>query len=111
MQEIWKNIEWYKWVYQVSNLWNIRSTNYRLKWIIKELKLRRNDRYTKVTLFYQWIESTKNVHRLVAETFIKKPYNKNEVNHKDFNKHNNVIDNLEWVTQEENRKHYLLFSK
>lgn len=42
------------------------------------------------------------VHRLVAECFIPNPENKTEVNHKDRNRQNNHIDNLEWVTHQEN---------
>lgn len=45
------------------------------------------------------------LHRLIAQTFVPNPNDLNFVNHKDGNKHNNSIDNLEWVTQVENNRH------
>lgn len=45
------------------------------------------------------------LHKVLAETFIPNPMNHPCVNHKDGNKHNNSIDNLEWVSKSEDLKH------
>ena len=51
------------------------------------------------------------VHRLVAECYLSNPLNLPEVNHKDFNKSNNSVENLEWVTKEQNSYHSKLYKK
>lgn len=47
-----------------------------------------------------------NIHRLVAETFLHNPESKPIVHHKDHNKQNNCVTNLQWVTQKENMQYY-----
>lgn len=61
--------------------------------------------YLGVTLYNNGEGSKKRIHRLVAEAFIPNPDNKPDINHKDGNKTNNSVDNLEWVTKSENMLH------
>ena len=61
--------------------------------------------YEVVNLSYRGYSITKQVHRLVATQFIPNPQNKETVNHKDGNKRNNHIENLEWATKKEQSQH------
>jgi hypothetical protein len=71
----------------------------------KQMKPYEGDRYQKCVLKINGKPTMKYIHRLVAEAFIPNPDNKPEVNHKDGNKLNNNVSNLEWATLSENRLH------
>ena len=71
----------------------------------KDHSIRERNRYLAVDLYNNGQRSTRGVHILVAEAFIPNPEGKPEVNHKDGNKYNNCVDNLEWVTHKENCEH------
>lgn len=61
--------------------------------------------YPRVSLKYKGKTKKFALHRLIAMVFIPNPYNLPHVNHKDGNRLNNHVDNLEWCTHEENIKH------
>lgn len=101
MKEVWKDIEGYEGLYQVSNLGRVkRVTTGR---ILKSGKDKKG--YLKVVLCKNNIKSAKTIHRLVAQAFIPNNENKPEVNHIDENKTNNMVSNLEWMTAKENSNH------
>lgn len=87
--------------YEVSDKGEIRNVN-----TGRILKLKPNERgYYYTNLSNESKYKTFRIHRLVAELFIPNPENKPEVNHKDGDKSNNSVDNLEWVTRRENKQH------
>ena len=100
--EKWRDIPGYEGFYQVSDLGNIRSIRFNK---IRNMKSWDSHGYRAVELCMNNNRYTVGIHRLVALTFIPNPENKPEVNHKDRNKSNNNVENLEWVTQSENVAH------
>jgi hypothetical protein len=104
MKEIWKDISGYEGIYQVSNKGNVRS--YKAFKNGENLKPRkRRGGYFGVGLSKNGKVNYQLVHRLVAIAFIENPQNKPYVNHIDENPSNNNVENLEWVTNNENMLH------
>ena len=96
IKEIYKTIKGYD--YEISNTGQVR--NVKTGRILKNNI--NNSGYYLVTLYKDRIPKTFCIHRLVALAFIPNPNNLPEVNHKDENKLNNRIDNLEWCTSKYN---------
>ena len=100
MDEIWCDIDGYEGLYQISNKGRVKSL---YKGSERILKLWDNGRgYLRVYLTKENTSKYIRVHRLVARAFIPNPENKPQVNHKDENKLNNCVENLEWSTAKEN---------
>lgn len=109
MKEIWKDIQGYEGLYQVSNLGNVMSwinnrQHKRKQGLMLKPRVSKHGYYY-VNIYKNGERKTIKNHRLVAETFIPNLESKPEVNHKDGNKLNNCVDNLEWVTSQENIIH------
>lgn len=101
--EVWKDVVGYEGVYMVSNLGNVKSLNWRGLGIERNLYLKNHNKgYLQVELASGGIKKMYMVHRLVASAFIENPNNLPQVNHKDEDKKNNKVDNLEWCDQQYN---------
>lgn len=109
MNEEWKDIKGFEGLYKISSLGRVMSLHPHgckdTKEYIKVPDSIHNG-YLRVELHRKGRRKIKMlVHRLVAEAFIENPEGKREVNHKDCNKHNNTVSNLEWCSHKENMKH------
>ncbi len=101
VNEIWMPVVGFEGLYEVSNLGRVKS--------LKRNTTSGGIMKTNINKGYEYVHLCKNgkhyngkVHRLVAEAFLPNPQYKREVNHKDENKLNNSLANLEWATRKEN---------
>ena len=112
--EVWKDAVGWETSYEVSNLGRVRSKE-RLRsgkaqsvctvsCRIKKTYLDQ-DGYERVSLYYNNQSQLLGVHRLVAQTFLPNPENLPQVNHKNGNKSDNRVVNLEWISQNRNIAH------
>lgn len=116
-KELWRPVIGYEDLYDVSNLGRIRSRFRMIKTKNRWGSMERPQpgRFlspTNNTGGYLGVGLTRDgktvrhlVHRLVAMAFIREPTDSEQVNHKDGDKKNNTLDNLEWVTASENQHH------
>lgn len=112
MDEVWKDIEGYEGLYQISNLGRVRSLDRKIEYSNGHIVLHKGKmlkpfpdkgrEYLNVNLNKNGKNTKFRINRLVALAFISNEEHKSQVNHKDENKQNNRVDNLEWVTPKEN---------
>lgn len=110
MKEIWKDVHGYDGLYQVSNTGRVRKLRFINNRVNKEKTFLITPQlldtgYYKVMLYKDGKYKNALVHRLVACAFIPEETGRTCVNHKDGNKENNFVSNLEWCTYGENMKH------
>lgn len=96
--EEWRAVPGYEGLYEVSNKGNVR--NVRRNTLLRLTKTKYG--YIQVYLYKNGIRTGLRVHRLVAKAFLLNPENLTEVNHKDEDKTNNSVDNLEWCNRSYN---------
>ena len=105
--EVYRDVKGYEGLYQVSNLGNVKSLNYNRGGKERILKPSYSVGYLKVSLCLNKAVKNRKIHQLVAEAFLnhKSCGHNLVVNHINFNKTDNRVDNLEIVTARENCNH------
>ena len=99
-KEIWKPIKDYEGLYMVSNWGRVKSIKFGKEIILKQWTS--SNGYSQVNLCKNGKVKNYKVHRLVAEAFLDNTDNLPEVNHKDEDKQNNNVENLEWCSAKYN---------
>lgn len=103
MNEEWKDIEGFEGLYKISNFGRVYSIRSK-----KTIKPFTSKGYLRICLSKNGVQVKKLIHVLVAEHFIsKKPFDNAQINHKDLNKLNNKVSNLEWVSPSQNVRHLI----
>lgn len=100
-QEVWREISGSS-GYLVSNFGRVKSLNFKRTGKTHIMKQTKCGSYSTVNIQGK----VRLVHRIVAEAFIPNPENKSQVNHISCDTHDNRVENLEWVTRDENLEKY-----
>ena len=119
MQEFWKDVKDFEGLYQVSNLGRVKSLKREVVYfegnnsknqhhtVFEKIKnaSKKDNGYLITSLYKGNKGNHKYIHRLVAEAFIPNPDNLPTVNHKNLNKQDNRVENLEWCSYADNNDH------
>ena len=105
MTENWKSIEGYEGLYAVSDLGNVMSMDYKGSGLPGLLKPLNGTKYPRVCLCKDGMEEHRYIHALVMYSFVGPRPEGMQINHKDGNKRNRALTNLEYCTSAENNRH------
>lgn len=104
--EEWREVYGYDHLYEISNIGRLRTKHAGKRGYVNEYRyinpVDNGNGYLRVNLMCNGVQRTVYIHKLVALYFIDNPHGYTEVNHKDENKANNNVDNLEWCTHKYN---------
>lgn len=98
MNEKWKDIKGFEGLYKVSNCGRIKSFKKNKKDGVLIKPREKNNGYLQIGLYKEGKKYHFTIHRLVAMAFLENSKDYKSVNHKDENKKNNRVDNLEWCS-------------